>query len=368
MKNILSVAARAFAHRNAGGNPVTVFFLPNTTGTTTKSQLGPSPALRSSLARSCAWESVMVHLPPTEEKEERLVKGHASQSKPRPTLFFYMPSGEEVSYCAHAAMGACYALTKHDPWSNNEQDRSQYHDENGHDVIDFMTAEGVQNTAVIKGKDVELGMKHDLEEMQISGDQMPKAIPLLLNQIGLDLEDTMMTEKPSNLNLKRSHGLPFVNSSVARYKTLVPVESVEKLHGASNPKDSTEFRDLCDSINSTGLYLYTNVVPDGVEGTSSLPLSTSSSSSSSTTNVYECRQFPRASGYPEDPATGIAAAALASSLQRSGNLGDNGKYVMFQGTAMGKKSCLNVRIDDDTIFCSGTVEIDSEEYVSVDDL
>ena len=26
---------------------------------------------------------------------------------------------------------------------------------------------------------------------------------------------------------------------------------------------------------------------------------------------YECRQFPRASGYPEDPATGIAAAALA---------------------------------------------------------
>ncbi len=227
MKNILSVAARAFAHRNAGGNPVTVFFLPDTTCAITKSQLGPSPALRSSLARSCAWESVMVHLPPpTEEKEDRFGKGHASQSKPRPTLFFYMPSGEEVSYCAHAAMGACYALTKHDPWCNNEQHRSQHHDEHSHDVVDFMTAEGVQNTAVVKGKDVELGMKHDLEEMQISGDQMPKAIPLLLNQIGLDLEDTTMMKKPSNLNQNRQRNFPFVNSSVARYKTLVPVDRI----------------------------------------------------------------------------------------------------------------------------------------------
>ena len=86
------------------------------------------------------------------------------------------------------------------------------------------------------------------------------------------------------------------------------------------------------------------------------------------TNVYECRQFPRASGYPEDPATGIAAAALASSLQRGGILGDNGKFVMYQGTAMGKKSSLNVRINDDTVYCSGTVEIDNEEYISVDDL
>jgi hypothetical protein len=64
-----------------------------------------------------------------------------------------------------AAMGACYALTKHDPWCNNEQNRSQHHDEHGHDEVDFMTAEGVQNTAVVKGKDVELGMKHDLKEV-----------------------------------------------------------------------------------------------------------------------------------------------------------------------------------------------------------
>jgi hypothetical protein len=41
---------------------------------------------------------------------------------------------------------------------------------------------------------------------------------------------------------------------------------------------------------------------------------------------------------------------------------------MYQGTAMGKKSSLNVRINDDTVYCSGTVEIDNEEYISVDDL
>ena len=53
---------------------------------------------------------------------------------------------------------------------------------------------------------------------------------------------------------------------------------------------------------------------------------------------YECRQFPRSSGYPEDPATGIAASALAATLRFGPD--DNKKstivnYDIYQGTAMG---------------------------------
>jgi hypothetical protein len=62
------------------------------------------------------------------------------------------------------------------------------------------------------------------------------------------------------------------------------------------------------------------------------------------------RQFPRASGYPEDPATGIAAAALAVSLH-SRHPRSNNRFKFFQGSAMGKPSVIvvdNVSFDEPT--------------------
>src|SRR3546814_19694133 len=56
----------------------------------------------------------------------------------------------------------------------------------------------------------------------------------------------------------------------------------------------TEMKAVCDAIESTGLYPFARVTAAGL--------------------AFEARQFPKASGYPEDAATGIAATALTGAL------------------------------------------------------
>ena len=60
----------------------------------------------SDLARTCAWESVVVSRIGAPRELRRGEGGGSSPPTPPPTLHFYMPSGEEVPFCAHAAMGA----------------------------------------------------------------------------------------------------------------------------------------------------------------------------------------------------------------------------------------------------------------------
>lgn len=292
-------------------------------------------------------------------------------------VWFYMPNGEEVAFCAHAAMAACSIL------------------KDGADTIRFLTGiigddekEGdvrlLENIATIQTAtrkeqeleqkekqnlfdEVSLQMSSSFHEQRVNDDTVLK----LLEEVGLSYNDVISTAVGSqNTNTK----LPsFINSSVARYKTLVPIKK-SMLNRATPPKDAVLFRDLCDEIQSTGLYLYT-------------PCSSSfSPPSSSVVSSYECRQFPRFSGYPEDPATGIAAAALAYSLFSRGIIGnyDDGSeeiigidikgnkriiYEMFQGAAMGKPSTIKIRMDlnQEGIHgtCSGIVEIDSADEISL---
>lgn len=287
MKQIFSVAARAFTYhgKKGGGNPVTVFL----------NEEALSLKKRKNLATSCSWESVVISL--------------ANRSLPK--LHFYMPSGEEVSYCAHAAMGASYVISK---------------TLGGSSSVHFITAEGVENTAFIDGNEVRLGMKKYHSEVQVD----KSIVNSLLHQINLR-EDDIIAD------------LPMMNSSVARYKTLVPIR-MERLQSASNPHNADSFRDLCDSIQSTGLYIYS-------------PHETDS-------KTFEARQFPRASGYPEDPATGIAAAALAATIhKRNTGMSD---FTILQGSAMGKPSRIGVRLCDREIQCAGDVEVDMEEFLDVE--
>ena len=101
------------------------------------------------------------------------------------------------------------------------------------------------------------------------------------------------------------------------------------------------------------------------------------------------RQFPRASGYPEDPATGIAAAALACSLRRHHQETLHSSYKFYQGFAMGQPSlivvenlelrnvvsagdCANCKGDraasGTASFClEGKVEVDERETIEIND-
>ncbi len=101
-----------------------------------------------------------------------------------------------------------------------------------------------------------------------------------------------------------------LNASTSRVKTLVPVDSPAALD-ALRP-DFGRIEGVCDQLDSTGIYAYAHGGP----------------------GVLHSRQFPRASGYPEDPATGIAAAALALGLADRGRI-PLSPLVVRQGQAMG---------------------------------
>jgi PhzF family phenazine biosynthesis protein len=117
---------------------------------------------------------------------------------------------------------------------------------------------------------------------------------------------------------------PVQNAATSRVKTLVPVGDGASLDGLTPDLDRVEA--LCDRLGSTGLYPY--AVADRAA------------------RVVDARQFPRSSGYPEDPATGIAAAALAYGLLAAGVVAaDERPVTVRQGRAMGRPSEIRVRFE-----------------------
>jgi PhzF family phenazine biosynthesis protein len=114
------------------------------------------------------------------------------------------------------------------------------------------------------------------------------------------------------------------NAGTSRVKTLVPLRSVALLD-ALQP-DWAGVEALCSTLGSTGLYPYA-VVEDAQR-------------------TFEARQFPRSSGYPEDAATGIAAAALAFGLLAGDGVEPTDEPILVrQGRAMGRPSQIRVRVD-----------------------
>jgi len=116
--------------------------------------------------------------------------------------------------------------------------------------------------------------------------------------------------------------LPIHNACTSRVKTLVPLKRVEVLDGLQ--PDYRRMNDIYERIGSTGLYPY---------ACSDLP-----------EQVFDARQFPKSSGYPEDAATGIAASALCFGLLHNGLVGPTGrKNTVRQGRAMDRPSEITVR-------------------------
>ncbi|WP_454742521.1 PhzF family phenazine biosynthesis protein [Cupriavidus necator] len=115
---------------------------------------------------------------------------------------------------------------------------------------------------------------------------------------------------------------PMTNAATSRVKTLVALPDVATL-AALQPRFA-EVEALCEAIGSTGLYPY---APGAPEDPPAAPA----------TRAVHARQFPRASGYPEDAATGIAAAALWGHLAAASG-GDALVLAVRQGESMGRPS------------------------------
>jgi PhzF family phenazine biosynthesis protein len=120
--------------------------------------------------------------------------------------------------------------------------------------------------------------------------------------------------------------LPIQNARTSRVKTLVPLKSVSILDGLK--PDFGKIEQLCARIESTGLYPY--AVSDRER------------------QIVDARQFPRSSGYPEDAATGIAAAALSFGLLSNGIVEASERPITVrQGRAMKRPSEIQVRFNLD---------------------
>lgn len=115
---------------------------------------------------------------------------------------------------------------------------------------------------------------------------------------------------------------PIQNARTSRVKTLIPLADVSVLDGLR--PDFARMEALCAGIGSTGLYPYAVADAGG--------------------RVFEARQFPRSSGYPEDAATGIAASALSFGLLANGMVDTSERAITIrQGRAMGRPSEISVR-------------------------
>jgi trans-2,3-dihydro-3-hydroxyanthranilate isomerase len=125
-----------------------------------------------------------------------------------------------------------------------------------------------------------------------------------------------------NVDVRQIVG-PVLNSSTSRVKTLIRLSSQEVLDALT--VDYTSVEGLCDRLGSTGLYPYALLEADA--------------------SIVSARQFPKSSGYPEDAATGIAAAALAWGLRHDALVAEEETLITVrQGEAMGSPSTIFVRL------------------------
>lgn len=144
---------------------------------------------------------------------------------------------------------------------------------------------------------------------------------------------------------------PVQSVSVSRAKLLVPLKDSLALDGLK--PDYEALWKLCDELRVTGFYPFTRHT-DKPEA------------------LAEARQFPLRAGFPEDAATGVAAAALAAYLAAYDSNYETGQHLfrIAQGYAMRSPSlieaiaeCRDGKITRTAI--RGVAQITSREQISI---
>ena len=221
---IEKVTARVFCHGPGGGNPVTIFASPSSRRLSRREE-------RVSLAQTCDWESVFV-------------LDALGNNNGIPQMAFYMPTGEQVSFCAHAAIGGSTMLSK----KNGGGGRRSFatmplpQDDDQHPSVNSSVYHSVVDT---DSNMVSLEMEVPWTEKALSEMELQ---PMLskFHQVTMPLEEERQRRRQPT----------YCNSSIARNKTLVRMKNASQLQEARSPSAPDEYREACDAITSTGLYLY----------------------------------------------------------------------------------------------------------------
>ncbi|WP_022792341.1 PhzF family phenazine biosynthesis protein [Marinococcus halotolerans] len=205
-------------------------------------------------------------------------------------LRFFVPS-HEMEMCIHATIGSITVLVHKGAISHSP-----------------VTVETMLGPVNVKWE------KHD-SKLEISVEQFP---PGFLNTVPSREE----IGRALNIEPEELAEWPVQSVSTSRYKLIIPLKSVETLNMLQ--PDFNYLWDLCDEFNTTGFY----------------PFAVSQQHE----KYVQARQFPQRAGYPEDPATGVAASALGAYLTAHKVLppveeGWN-TFRIIQGVAMGKPSMI----------------------------
>lgn len=217
------------------------------------------------------------------------------------TLRFFVPR-HEMEMCGHATVGALWALRAWGEWT--------------------------APTARVLTRSGPVDAFWDTARQRVWISQPAVVQSPLATELAARVHDVLDPQRRAHWHAG------VVNARTSRTKTLARLASVAALDALAPRLDQVEA--TCAAADSTGLYPYALV-----DGTAGAP-------------VVAARQFPRASGYPEDAATGIAAAALWGHLASAGELplGTPTAPVtttVLQGVAMGCPSAiaLQARFDAD---------------------
>ncbi|MFT4437630.1 PhzF family phenazine biosynthesis protein [Caballeronia sp. 15715] len=211
---------------------------------------------------------------------------------------FWVPN-HEMPMCGHATVGAVWLL--------HQSGRLQ------RDLLTIHTHSGKVRARITghtaEGATVEIsqpaGRIETLSEAQLSRDEIIDVLGISAAQLA---------------------PLPIQNACTSRVKTLIPLTSTADLDSLQPRFEKIEA--LCERIGSTGLYPYATF--DAAQ------------------QIFDARQFPRASGYPEDAATGIAASALSFGLLTNGIVEASERTITIrQGRAMKRPSQISVRFSFD---------------------
>ncbi|MBR0870326.1 PhzF family phenazine biosynthesis protein [Bradyrhizobium tropiciagri] len=209
------------------------------------------------------------------------------------TFRFFVPN-HEMEMCGHATIGALWLLARQGKLTG--------------DTIRISTRSGPVTGYISRDR----GGGIRAEITQPAG----KSVPLTAQQ----RDDVLraLAAGPDSIG----EGVP-CNAVTSRVKTLVPMRSPDALHALDPAVADVEA--VCGRIGSSGLYPFAVI--------------------DRAARLFEARQFPRSSGYREDAATGIAAAALAFGLLDYGLVAPSDDEIrILQGRAMGRLSEIRVRI------------------------
>lgn len=207
---------------------------------------------------------------------------------------FWVPN-HEMSMCGHATVGAVWLLAKLGRLRSN--------------AISIWTKSGQVNARIesTSEQDVLVEVSQPTGSVEPLPD-LPGIEAELLDVLGITTADLAP--------------FPIQNARTSRVKTLIPLKSVSALDGLK--PDFGRIEQLCARIDSTGLYPYAVSDKDA--------------------QIIDARQFPRSSGYPEDAATGIAAAALSFGLLANGIVEASARRITIrQGRAMKRPSEIAIR-------------------------